>query len=118
MSGASHRVCLVTDELFPFTVGGIGRLLHNQIRDSIERGGPEIHVLFPAAVDLGSKVADHFGGHQAGGGVLLHDEEALGAVRRAANEVNPGEVRPGQGCEFLFIGVRDDVHGDLPRGLR
>ncbi len=48
-----RRVCLVTDELYPFTPGGIGRLVHNQLLDNRARGDPvEMHVLVPAGVDV------------------------------------------------------------------
>jgi glycosyltransferase involved in cell wall biosynthesis len=57
------RVCLVTDELFPFSAGGIGRLLHNLIRDSHQRGAPvEFHVLVPAYTGWdAAAVAAYFG---------------------------------------------------------
>ncbi|WP_342374629.1 glycosyltransferase [Myxococcus stipitatus] len=48
-----RRVCLVTDELYPFTAGGIGRILHNLIEESLRRTEDvEIHVLFPSYVTV------------------------------------------------------------------
>lgn len=69
----SHkRVCLVTDELYPFTAGGIGRLLHNLIRDSLARRAPvEFDLLVPAYARLeAAKVEAYFGP-----GVRLHVAE-------------------------------------------
>jgi glycosyltransferase involved in cell wall biosynthesis len=61
----SHkRVCLVTDELYPFTAGGIGRLLHNLIRDSHARQAPvEFHLLVPAYVNLDAAKVEACFGH-------------------------------------------------------
>lgn len=43
-----RRVCFVTDELFPFSAGGIGRILHNLVRLGLERSsGTEFHFLVP-----------------------------------------------------------------------
>src|SRR5690606_5833434 len=60
---SQRRVCLVTDELYPFTAGGIGRLLHNLIRDSLTRRAPvEFHLLVPAYAPIArDKVAAYFG---------------------------------------------------------
>jgi glycosyltransferase involved in cell wall biosynthesis len=45
------RVCLYTGELYPFTAGGIGRLIYNLVMDSYERrAGVELHLLLPAAL--------------------------------------------------------------------
>jgi glycosyltransferase involved in cell wall biosynthesis len=49
---APHRVCLVTAELFPFTAGGIGRLLHNQLIAIRDLSGVEVHLLFPDDVKV------------------------------------------------------------------
>ncbi|MFL5357141.1 glycosyltransferase [Archangium sp.] len=63
------RVCLVTDELYPFTSGGIGRLLHNLIRDSHARRAPvEFHLLVPAYASLDAAMVEAYFGH----GVRLH----------------------------------------------
>lgn len=44
-----RRVCLVTDELYPFTAGGIGRVTHNLVEDSLRRElDVELHLLFPS----------------------------------------------------------------------
>ena len=66
----SHkRVCLVTDELYPFTAGGIGRLLHNLIRDSHARRAPvEFHLLVPSYAPLEPAKVQAYFGH----GVRLH----------------------------------------------
>jgi glycosyltransferase involved in cell wall biosynthesis len=58
------RVCLVTDELYPFSAGGIGRLLHNVIRDSHLRGAPvEFHVLVPAYTGWDTAAVEAYFGH-------------------------------------------------------
>jgi len=59
-----RRVCLVTDEIYPFTPGGIGRVLHNLIEDSLQRGqGVEFHVLFPSHTTVKPReVERHFQG--------------------------------------------------------
>ena len=46
------RVCIVTDELYPFTAGGIGRLAHNLIVRSLEhrREVAQFHLLVPRLV--------------------------------------------------------------------
>jgi glycosyltransferase involved in cell wall biosynthesis len=69
---SQRRVCLVTDELYPFTPGGIGRLLHNLIRDSFARQAPvEFHLLVPAYARMeAAKVEACFGP-----GVRLHVAE-------------------------------------------
>ena len=42
------RICLVTEELFPLTAGGIGRLLFNRVTRALERGDDiEFHLLVP-----------------------------------------------------------------------
>ena len=42
------RVCLVTEELFPLTAGGIGRLTFNRVTRALERGDDiEFHLLVP-----------------------------------------------------------------------
>ena len=42
------RICLVTEELFPLTPGGIGRLLFNRITRALERDDRlEVHLLVP-----------------------------------------------------------------------
>lgn len=49
MIHSPNRVLLVTDELFPFSAGGIGRILHNLILDSLTRTNDvEFHVMAPA----------------------------------------------------------------------
>ncbi|WP_338865412.1 glycosyltransferase [Myxococcus stipitatus] len=48
-----RRVCLVSDELYPFTAGGIGRILHNLIEETLRRDqGVEMHVLLPSYVTV------------------------------------------------------------------
>lgn len=43
-----RRICLVTNELYPFAPGGIGRLMHNFRVANEDAGRPvEIHYLFP-----------------------------------------------------------------------
>jgi GT2 family glycosyltransferase/glycosyltransferase involved in cell wall biosynthesis len=58
-----RRVCLVTDELYPFTAGGIGRLTHNLIQASLDRGAPvEFHVVMPQGVPMSPEAVEaHFG---------------------------------------------------------
>ncbi|HEX8825653.1 MAG TPA: glycosyltransferase [Archangium sp.] len=69
---SQRRVCLVTDELYPFTAGGIGRLLHNLIRDSLSRKAPvEFHVLVPAYVPMKAAEVEAYFGE----GVRLHVAE-------------------------------------------
>jgi GT2 family glycosyltransferase/glycosyltransferase involved in cell wall biosynthesis len=47
------RVLLVTDELYPFTAGGIGRIVHNLLVDSLaQRPDIELHVLMPPYVKV------------------------------------------------------------------
>ncbi|HET9753374.1 MAG TPA: glycosyl transferase family 2, partial [Myxococcales bacterium] len=70
------RVCLVTDELYPFTAGGIGRLLHNLIRDSLRRS-PEAHflLLFPGYLKLDpQRVTAYFGDRVEVDFAYLRDE--------------------------------------------
>lgn len=65
------RILLVTDELYPFTNGGIGRLVHNLLKQEQRRGINELHVMVPAR--RGLKPADldcHFGT-----GLTLHPLE-------------------------------------------
>ena len=40
-------ICLVLDELYPFTSGGIGRLAYNVLQFEKQRGVHEFHVLMP-----------------------------------------------------------------------
>ncbi|MBU8896543.1 glycosyltransferase [Corallococcus sp. M34] len=58
------RVCLVTDELYPFTAGGIGRINHNLIQDSLQHAPDvEFHVLLPDSVGIQpERVELFFGG--------------------------------------------------------
>lgn len=43
-----QSVCLVTNELYPFAPGGIGRLMYNWITSNAESGSPvELHLLLP-----------------------------------------------------------------------
>lgn len=57
------RVCLVTDELYPFTPGGIGRVAHNLIMDSQRHGANvEFHVLFPPTVSVQTAQVELFFG--------------------------------------------------------
>lgn len=45
------RVCIVTDELYPLTAGGIGRVVHNLLVDALAQEAPvELHVMFPGYV--------------------------------------------------------------------
>ncbi|MFP2960474.1 glycosyltransferase [Myxococcus sp. 1LA] len=63
------RVCLVTDELYPFTPGGIGRVAHNLIMDSQREGANvEFHVLFPPTVPVQKAQVELF----FGGRVKVH----------------------------------------------
>ncbi|MCP3098539.1 glycosyltransferase [Myxococcus sp. K15C18031901] len=70
-----RRVCLVTDELYPFTQGGIGRLVHNFVMDSLRReSSVELHLLFPSTVAVvPSAIEAHFGG-----GVRAHVAQSRG----------------------------------------
>ncbi|AKQ65366.1 Glycosyl transferase, group 2 family protein [Myxococcus hansupus] len=66
---STTRVCLVTDELYPFTPGGIGRVVHNLIMDSQRQGSKvEFHVLMPATVPVQKAQVELF----FGGGVKAH----------------------------------------------
>ena len=48
MSPRIRKVCFVTSELYPLTAGGIGRLVHNIIRNALRAKLPvEFHVLVP-----------------------------------------------------------------------
>ncbi len=48
---ARRRVCLVTDEIYPLTNGGIGRLLHHLIADARRREVPvDFHLMVPSRV--------------------------------------------------------------------
>ncbi|WP_426753018.1 glycosyltransferase [Myxococcus sp. Y35] len=59
------RVCLVTDELYPFTPGGIGRVAHNLIMDSLRHGANvEFHLLFPPTVSVQKAHVELFFGGQ------------------------------------------------------
>jgi hypothetical protein len=54
-----RRVCFVTDELHPFTNGGIGRLLHNFIVEGTRRKAHvEFHLLSPARISLSQPALD------------------------------------------------------------
>ena len=60
----TRRVCFVTDELYPFTAGGIGKVLHNIVKDAISRWADlEIHFLIPSYALAGEqeRIAAHFG---------------------------------------------------------
>jgi glycosyltransferase involved in cell wall biosynthesis len=70
----SRRVCFVTSELYPLTAGGIGRLLHNLIREvQRKRLRLELHVMFPcwSEVDLTAARAAY------GGLVTFHRAPSL-----------------------------------------
>lgn len=56
-------ICIVTDELYPFTGGGIGRVVHNLIRDSLQRSDDaRFELMIPAyvAIEL-DRVETYFG---------------------------------------------------------
>jgi glycosyltransferase involved in cell wall biosynthesis len=56
-----RRVCLVTDELYPFTAGGIGRVVHNLIEDSLRRAeGLELHLLLPSGTGLEARAIEEY----------------------------------------------------------
>src|SRR5207237_550918 len=57
------RICLVTDELYPFTAGGIGRLIHGLVTDSTARCQDlEVHIVIPSKLPIdGEAVRSHFG---------------------------------------------------------
>ncbi len=59
-----RRICLVTDELYPFTGGGIGRLLHNLVLDSLARSSEvEFHLLLPGNLGFeAERIGGYFGG--------------------------------------------------------
>jgi GT2 family glycosyltransferase/glycosyltransferase involved in cell wall biosynthesis len=49
----SRNVLIVTDELYPFTAGGIGRIVHNLLVDSLaHRPDIQLHVLMPPYVKV------------------------------------------------------------------
>lgn len=59
----NHKVsvCIVTDEVFPFTQGGIGRVVHNILRDAQARGAPvEFHLMVPAYVGLEPQAVERY----------------------------------------------------------
>ncbi|HEY6908581.1 MAG TPA: glycosyltransferase [Myxococcales bacterium] len=58
-----RRICIVTDELYPFTAGGIGRLLHNLVRHALQREpGIRFLFLFPSTLDVQrERVVAYFG---------------------------------------------------------
>jgi len=81
---AHRRVCLVTDELYPITAGGIGRLTHNLLRNAIDRDDPvELHVLFPGYMKFQPAEFDAL----FGGRVTLHVAPIRKVGERAADEL-------------------------------
>ncbi|GEL71623.1 glycosyltransferase [Myxococcus virescens] len=75
------RVCLVTDELYPFTAGGIGRLTHNLIVDSLRRTEDvEFHVLVPATVPLQPAQVEVYFGNRVKLHVCRYREPQQGAA--------------------------------------
>ena len=73
-SPANRRVCFVTSELYPLTAGGIGRLTHNLIRDSLRRKAPvEIHLLVPCWSELDERTVEA----SFGGRVRFHKARSL-----------------------------------------
>ncbi|WIG98108.1 glycosyltransferase [Myxococcus sp. SDU36] len=87
-----RKVCLVTDELHPFTNGGIGRIIHNLIVDSLRReAAVELHVLLPAFTQMkAEEVEAHFGGR-----VTAHVAEARPLWEQGFDE---GDVYPPPGA--------------------
>jgi hypothetical protein len=57
------RVCLVSDELYPFTAGGIGRMAHSLIMHSVKRNpNIEFCVVIPSSTAIdGEAVRAYFG---------------------------------------------------------
>lgn len=54
-----RRVCLVTEELFPLTPGGIGRLTFNRIERALGRDdGVELHLLVPEGRGISPDAVD------------------------------------------------------------
>lgn len=48
MKATRRQICFVTNELYPSTAGGIGRLITNLIRDALDRAvNADFHVLVP-----------------------------------------------------------------------
>jgi GT2 family glycosyltransferase/glycosyltransferase involved in cell wall biosynthesis len=87
-----RRVCLVTDELYPFTAGGIGRLTHNLIQASLDRGAPvEFHVLMTEGVPMAPEAVEAHFGHRVKAhvvkprpeGTLSFDEDGVYPPRYA-----------------------------------
>ena len=80
---STRRVCIVTDELYPFSAGGIGRLTHNMLKDGLAQPDPvEFHVLVPERVGMPpEKVSLYFGD-----GVKLHVCSFREPLQRAADD--------------------------------
>ncbi|MFY2557699.1 glycosyltransferase [Corallococcus terminator] len=56
-----RRVCLVTDEMYPFTAGGIGRVIHNLVEESLQRGlDVEMHLLFPSRTTVKPREVERY----------------------------------------------------------
>jgi hypothetical protein len=81
----TRHVCFVTDELYPFTTGGIGRVLHNLVRQGLElEPDTEFHFLMPEGTPAtADAVATAFGPR-----VLLH----LAAMRSGWDACTEFEV--------------------------
>ena len=80
------RVCIVTDELYPFTAGGIGRVVHNIVSDTLARGAPvDLHLL-----------PQRFGhAHPA------RDRQPIGVIRDAHARVSERQAGFSQGRDAL-----------------
>lgn len=77
------RVLFVSDELHPFTAGGIGRILHNLLVDSLaQRPEVELHVMMPPYVKVEPRQVElYFRGR-----VRLHVAEYRQSDEPAADE--------------------------------
>jgi len=59
------RICLVLDELYPFTAGGIGRVAHNSILDALAQSTElEFHLLLPSYLEIDSRRAGTYFGER------------------------------------------------------
>ncbi len=80
----TRRICFVTDELYPFTAGGIGRVLHNLVHLGLQRApAVEFHLLMPSRVGVtpasvaavfGERVHVHFANMRQGWDPSFHGD--------------------------------------------
>ncbi len=81
---STKRVCIVTDEMYPFSPGGIGRLMHNMVKEGLEREPSlEFHLLVPERVKMQSTAVEvYFGGR-----VKLHVCRFRESAEQAVDEL-------------------------------